>query len=76
MHTSKRDKDSMNIEPYTSDASRNTRSYLEKIMGEMSKTSAMKQIIIGSTSGWYKKFYYLLFIIYEFILYNYYIYYY
>ncbi|XP_011338241.1 FUN14 domain-containing protein 1A isoform X1 [Ooceraea biroi] len=52
MRVPKKTNESTSIEPYTSDAARNAKSFLEKIMGEVSKTSAMKQIVIGSTSGW------------------------
>lgn len=57
MRTNRKDNkanDNTSIEPYTSkDASKDVKSFMEKIMGEVSKSSAMKQIIIGSTSGWY-----------------------
>ncbi|KAJ8684169.1 hypothetical protein QAD02_019961 [Eretmocerus hayati] len=48
--TSKRGKEDANRE--TSDISKEAKSFIEKILGDVSKTSASKQIIIGSASGW------------------------
>lgn len=31
---------------------RNAKSFLDKILGDVSKTSATKQLIIGASSGW------------------------
>lgn len=49
----KRNKEEANKEAYSIDAAKEAKSILEKIMGDVSKSSATKQIIIGSTSGWY-----------------------
>ena len=35
------------------DVSKEAKSILDKVLGDVSKTSATKQIIIGTTSGWY-----------------------
>ncbi|XP_018055117.1 PREDICTED: FUN14 domain-containing protein 1 isoform X3 [Atta colombica] len=49
----KKNKEDANKEAYSSiDASQEAKSFLEKIMGDVSKSSATKQIIIGTTSGW------------------------
>ncbi|KYN14440.1 FUN14 domain-containing protein 2 [Trachymyrmex cornetzi] len=48
----KKSKEDANKEAYSIDASQEAKSFLEKIMGDVSKSSATKQIIIGSTSGW------------------------
>jgi len=53
MPRAKKNKEDANKEAYSIDASREAKSFLEKIMGDVSKSSATKQIIIGSTSGWY-----------------------
>lgn len=53
MPTAKKSKEDANKEAYSIDASQEAKSFLEKIMGDVSKSSATKQIIIGSTSGWY-----------------------
>lgn len=53
MPTAKKTKEDANKEAYSIDASQEAKSFLEKIMGDVSKSSATKQIIIGSTSGWY-----------------------
>ncbi|XP_011700289.1 PREDICTED: FUN14 domain-containing protein 1-like isoform X3 [Wasmannia auropunctata] len=50
--TAKKSKEDANKEAYSIDASQEAKSFLEKIMGDVSKSSATKQIIIGSTSGW------------------------
>jgi len=49
----KKSKEDANKEAYSIDASQEAKSFLEKIMGDVSKSSATKQIIIGTTSGWY-----------------------
>lgn len=49
----KKNKEEANKEAYSIDAAKEAKSILEKIMGDVSKSSATKQIIIGSTSGWY-----------------------
>ncbi|XP_012222728.1 FUN14 domain-containing protein 1A isoform X3 [Linepithema humile] len=51
MRTAKKGKDEANQEVCNIDASE-AKSFLEKILGDVSKSSATKQIIIGSTSGW------------------------
>ncbi|KYN37885.1 FUN14 domain-containing protein 1 [Trachymyrmex septentrionalis] len=48
----KKSKEDANKEAYSIDASQEAKSFLEKIMGDVSKSSATKQIIIGTTSGW------------------------
>ncbi|XP_029674843.1 FUN14 domain-containing protein 2 isoform X3 [Formica exsecta] len=48
----KKSKEDANKEAYSIDASKEARSMLEKIMGDVSKSSATKQILIGTTSGW------------------------
>lgn len=53
MPTAKKSKEDANKEAYSIDASQEAKSFLEKIMGDVSKSSATKQIIMGSTSGWY-----------------------
>lgn len=53
----KKSKEDANKEVYSIDASKEAKSILEKILGDVSKSSATKQIIIGSTSGWYLIFY-------------------
>lgn len=59
----KKNKDEANKEAYSIDAAKEAKSILEKIMGDVSKSSATKQIIIGSTSGWYYIFYMQYFIV-------------
>ncbi|CAD6241334.1 GSCOCG00002660001-RA-CDS [Cotesia congregata] len=39
-------------EAASSSSSDDTKNYLDKIFGDISKTSATKQIVIGTTSGW------------------------
>lgn len=53
----KKNKEEANKEAYSIDTTKEAKSILEKIMGDVSKSSATKQIIIGSTSGWYCIFY-------------------
>ncbi|KAL6424314.1 hypothetical protein ACFW04_009845 [Cataglyphis niger] len=48
----KKNKEDANKEAYSIDTSKEVRSLLEKIMGDVSKSSATKQILIGTTSGW------------------------
>lgn len=36
----------------TSSSADEAKSYLDKVFGDISKTSATKQIVIGTTSGW------------------------
>lgn len=48
---SKKGKDDANRE--VSDVAKDAKTFIEKILGDVSKTSATKQIIIGTTSGWY-----------------------
>ncbi|XP_050461148.1 FUN14 domain-containing protein 1 isoform X1 [Cataglyphis hispanica] len=48
----KKNKEDANKEAYSIDTSKEVRSVLEKIMGDVSKSSATKQILIGTTSGW------------------------
>lgn len=47
---SKKGKEDANRE--VSDVAKDAKSFIEKILGDVSKTSATKQIIIGATSGW------------------------
>ncbi|XP_076246997.1 uncharacterized protein LOC143186979 isoform X2 [Calliopsis andreniformis] len=49
---SKKSKDDANKEECNLDISKEAKSLLDKILGDVSKTSATKQIIIGTTSGW------------------------
>ncbi|XP_011634182.1 FUN14 domain-containing protein 1A isoform X2 [Pogonomyrmex barbatus] len=48
----KKNKEDANKEAYSIDATNEAKSFIEKILGDVSKSSATKQIIIGSTSGW------------------------
>lgn len=51
--TAKRGKDDANKEVVNlEDVSKEAKGCLEKILGDVSKTSAMKQIVIGTASGW------------------------
>lgn len=59
MNTSKRGKGEENEEDYI-DVSKEAKTYLGKFLGDVSKTSATKQMIIGSTTGWYYMFHILL----------------
>lgn len=47
----KKTKDDANRE--VSDVAKDAKSFIEKILGDVSKTSATKQIVIGTTSGWW-----------------------
>ncbi|XP_031786182.1 FUN14 domain-containing protein 1 isoform X3 [Nasonia vitripennis] len=47
---SKKGKEDANRE--VSDVAKDAKSFLEKILGDVSKTSATKQIVIGTASGW------------------------
>lgn len=38
------------------DVSNEAKTMIEKILGDVSKTSATKQIIIGTASGWYNPY--------------------
>lgn len=49
---SKRSKESANIETHEMDVSKEAKSIIDKILGDVSKTSATKQIVIGTASGW------------------------
>ncbi|XP_026670296.1 FUN14 domain-containing protein 2 isoform X3 [Ceratina calcarata] len=49
---SKKSKDEANKEECNVDISKEAKSILDKILGDVSKTSATKQIVIGTTSGW------------------------
>ncbi|XP_043287775.1 FUN14 domain-containing protein 1 isoform X3 [Venturia canescens] len=49
---SKRSKESANIETHDMDVSKEAKSIIDKILGDVSKTSATKQIVIGTASGW------------------------
>ncbi|XP_032663372.1 FUN14 domain-containing protein 2 isoform X2 [Odontomachus brunneus] len=51
MSTSKRGKGEESEEDCI-DVSKGAKTYLEKFLGDVSKTSATKQMIIGSTTGW------------------------
>ncbi|XP_011304056.1 FUN14 domain-containing protein 1 isoform X2 [Fopius arisanus] len=54
MSQPKRNKDNANkdISEISKDVSKEAKSLIDKILGDVSKTSATKQIIIGTTSGW------------------------
>lgn len=54
----KKSKEDTNKEVHNIDVSEEAKSYLEKILGDVSKSSAAKQILIGSTTGWYLYFTY------------------
>ncbi|XP_053979568.1 FUN14 domain-containing protein 1 isoform X1 [Hylaeus volcanicus] len=49
---SKKSKDDANKEESEIDISKEAKGIIDKILGDVSKTSATKQIIIGTTSGW------------------------
>lgn len=55
----KKNKDDTNKEAYSIDVAEDAKSYLEKILGDVKKSSATKQIILGSTTGWYYIFHIL-----------------
>ena len=55
--TSKKGKEDANRE--VSDVAKEAKSFLDKILGDVSKTSATKQIVIGATSGWYNAKFFL-----------------
>ena len=48
----KKSKDDANREVSDLDLSKEAKSVVEKLLGDVSKTSATKQIIMGTTSGW------------------------
>ncbi|XP_003488408.1 FUN14 domain-containing protein 2 isoform X1 [Bombus vosnesenskii] len=48
----KKNKDDANKGECSLDISKETKSIIDKILGDVSKKSATKQIIIGTTSGW------------------------
>lgn len=48
----KKSKDDANKEECSLDVSREAKSMIDKILGDVSKKSATKQIIIGTSSGW------------------------
>lgn len=48
----KKSKDDANREVSDTDLAKEAKSIMEKLLGDVSKTSATKQIIIGTTSGW------------------------
>ncbi|XP_063993081.1 FUN14 domain-containing protein 1 isoform X4 [Diachasmimorpha longicaudata] len=52
MSQPKRSKDITNKDISELDVSKEAKSIIDKILGDVSKTSATKQIIIGTTSGW------------------------
>lgn len=47
---SKKGKEDANRE--VSDVAKDAKSFLDKILGDVSKSSATKQILIGASSGW------------------------
>lgn len=49
----KKSKDDANKGECSLDISKETKSIIDKILGDVSKKSATKQIIIGTTSGWW-----------------------
>ncbi|XP_076640359.1 FUN14 domain-containing protein 1 isoform X3 [Colletes latitarsis] len=49
---SKKSKDDANKEECNIDISKEAKSIIDQILGDVSKKSATKQIIIGTTSGW------------------------
>ncbi|XP_033208721.1 FUN14 domain-containing protein 1 isoform X2 [Belonocnema kinseyi] len=48
----KKNKEDSNREVSDLDISKEAKTMIEKILGDVSKTSATKQIVIGTTSGW------------------------
>lgn len=44
------------------DVSKEAKSCIEKLLGDVSKSSATKQMIIGGTTGWYYIFYVIIFV--------------
>ena len=50
--TAKKSKEDANREVSDLDISKEAKTMIEKILGDVSKTSATKQIVIGTTSGW------------------------
>ncbi|XP_068966816.1 FUN14 domain-containing protein 1-like isoform X3 [Bombus flavifrons] len=48
----KKNKDDANKGECSLDISKETKSIIDKILGDVSKKSATKQIVIGTTSGW------------------------
>ena len=48
--SSKKGKDDANRE--VSDIAKDAKGIIDKILGDVSKTSATKQIVIGTASGW------------------------
>lgn len=48
----KKSKDDANKEECNMDISKDAKNIIDKILGDVSKKSATKQIIIGTTSGW------------------------
>lgn len=48
----KKNKDDANRDVSDTDLANEAKSVIEKLLGDVSKTSATKQIIIGTTSGW------------------------
>lgn len=63
MSIPKKSKKEADDEDCSIDVSKEAKTYLEKFLGDVSKTSATKQIIIGSTTGWYYMFHIVIFII-------------
>lgn len=53
---SKKSKDDANKEECNIDISKEAKGLIDKILGDVSKKSATKQIIIGTTSGWYASY--------------------
>lgn len=50
--STKKSKESVNKDVQDVDISNEAKSFIDKILGDVNKTSATKQIIIGTTSGW------------------------
>lgn len=48
----KKNKNDSNRDVSDTDLTKEAKSMIEKFLGDVSKTSATKQIIIGTTSGW------------------------
>lgn len=63
MSTPKRSKKQASDEDSEIDVANEAKTYIEKFLGDVSKTTATKQIIIGATTGWYCLFYIVIIIL-------------
>lgn len=60
MSQPKKSKENSNKDIQDLDITSEAKTFLDKILGDVSKKSATKQILIGTTSGWYVSLKYLL----------------